>query len=88
MKLLSLTLICLTGCCYVRTPDATVIDIGTGRRCVHVGKVVVTHSEIDDTLRATGALVGEAAKAAGYGNPAEMPRQIPWKKDVSKPSGQ
>jgi len=88
MKLLSLTLICLTGCCYVRTPEATVIDIGTGRRCVHVNGVVVTHSEIGDTLEAAGRLAGEAAKAAGYGNPAEMPRQIPWKKDVSKPSGQ
>jgi hypothetical protein len=69
-----LPILLLTGCCYVRTPDATVIDIGTGRRCVHVGKVVVTHSEIDDTLRATGALVGEAAKAAGYGNPGEASR--------------
>ncbi len=88
MKLLPLILICLTGCCYVRTPDATVITIGTGKRIIRVDKVVVSHSEIADTLRASGELVGEAAKAAGYGNPAEMPRQIPWKKDVSKPSGQ
>ena len=69
MRLLPLILILLTGCCYVRTPEATVISVGTGRRVIKVGDVVVSHSEIPETLRASGQLVGSSIKAAGYGGP-------------------
>ena len=69
MKFLPLILICLTGCAYVKTADTTVITVGTGRRTITVDKAVVSHSEIPDTLRASGELVGSAVKASGYGGP-------------------
>jgi hypothetical protein len=72
VRLLPLILL-LTGCCYVRVGDTEVITLGTGRRVIKVGDVTVSHSEIADTLRASGELVGAGVKAAGYGGPVDHP---------------
>ena len=72
MNLFPIILIGLTGCCAVTITRedgsrVSVVDIGTGRRTIIVDGVHISHSEIADTLRASGGLVDEAAKAAGYG---------------------
>ncbi len=67
MKLLPLILLCLSGCCYVRTADVTVVDVGTGRRTVIVDNVKVTHSEVPEVLNALAPIAEAAAQGAVKG---------------------
>ena len=68
MKIAISILLLACGCCYVKCGPGTVsvIDVGTGRRTVRVATngVTVTHSELAETLQATGVLVGTAVKTA------------------------
>lgn len=70
-------MVALTGCCAVtRTlPDGTKVNAvvwSISPRTITVdrnGAVKVLVTDTAESLRATGQLAGEAAKAAGYGGP-------------------